>query len=141
MPASQRTDNIKASPDVIWAAWTDIANWKTWSPTMSVSEPLDDSPFAVGKQARLHIRGGGTGIWTVTLVEPGRRFMWDNVYRGVRSTADHIVAPSPDGGSDVTLKFEATGLLASLMGLYIGKVARDNLRDEAAGFKTYCESR
>jgi hypothetical protein len=140
MPAASHVIHINARVETIWATWEDIANWKTWSPTMSESEPLDDAIFGIGKRARLNVRGGGSGIWMVTLVEPGRRFVWENDSRGVHSLADHIVAPSPDGGSDVTTKFKATGLMATLLGFYIGKVARDNLRDEAAGFKAYCES-
>ena len=139
MVRHEHHEHINAPTEKVWAAWEDIANWSTWSPTMSLSKPLDDAPFGIGKQARLNVRGGGAGIWTVTVLEPGRRFVWENDSRGVHSLADHIVAPSPNGGSDVTTKFEASGLMATLLGFYIGKVARDNLHDEAAGFKAYCE--
>ena len=135
----EQTIHVIAPPEKIWTAWEDIANWATWSPTMSLSEQLDDAPFGIGKQARLDVRGGGAGVWTITEFELGRRFAWESYSRGVHSLADHIVAPSPGGGSDVTLKFSASGLMAKLLGFYIGRVARENLRDEAAGLKAYCE--
>lgn len=135
----EHTIHIDASPEAIWRAWTDIASWPQWTPTIPTAEPLDSSPFGVGKQARLAVKGGGSGIFTVTECEPNRRFAWANDYRGVHTVATHIVG-TDGSGAKVTLLIDFSGFMSVLFSPMISRVAKANLPQEAGGLKRHCES-
>ena len=139
MARYEQSIHIEAPPEAIWQVFTDVPAWPAWTPTALEAELLDDAPFGLGKQARLKLKGGGTGTWTVTQVEPYRYFAWENDYRGVHTLAGHRI--EPDGsGANVTLSLETSGLMATLFAPMIARVARENLPAEAAGLKRRCES-
>jgi hypothetical protein len=139
MARHEHSIHVEAPPEAIWQAFSDVAAWPTWTPTTLEAEPLGDAPFGVGKQARLKLKGGGTGSWTVTRAEVNRFFAWENDYRGVHTVAGHLI--EPDGsGANVTLSLETSGLMATLFAPMIARVARENLPVEAAGLKRHCES-
>lgn len=140
MPRYEHRIRINAPPARIWAAWSDIVSWPTWTPTLATAEPLGAGPFAVGKQARLDVLGAGDGVFTITMLEEGRRFAWENDYRGVHTIADHVIEPE-SGGCSVTLSVEMSGIMAVLFRPLIARVARKNLPLEAEGLKRHCESR
>jgi uncharacterized protein YndB with AHSA1/START domain len=136
----EQSIHIDAAPNDVWQVLTDVASWPSWTPTTLEAEPLDDSPFAVGKQARLKLKGAGTGVWTVTRLEPERYFAWENDYRGVHTVAGHRVEPQ-GSGVIVTLSLETSGLMAKLFAPMIGRVARENLPLESEGLKRRCETK
>jgi hypothetical protein len=140
MARYEHTIHIDAPPATIWRVFTDVASWPSWTPTTLEAEVLDDAPFAVGKQARLKLKGGGSGLWAVTQCEPERYFAWENDYRGVHTIAGHRI--EPDGaGANVTLSLEPSGLMFTLISPMIRRVAQENLPLEAEGLKRHCESR
>ena len=138
VPRYEHRIHINAAPPKIWAAWSDIASWPTWTPTIVTAEPLGDGPFAFGKQARLDVTGAGDGIFTVTALEEGRRFAWENDYRGVYTIAGHAVEAEGDG-SAVILSVEMSGIMAVVFRPLIGHVATKNPH-EAEGLERHCES-
>jgi hypothetical protein len=48
----QLDQTIAASPAVVWAALTDIANWSRWMPNLVRLEVMDDEAIAAGKKFR-----------------------------------------------------------------------------------------
>ena len=79
-------------------------------------------------------------VWTVTLWQPGQRFVWEAANPGVRVVAEHAIAPSA-GGCTVTLTVHFNGLLGSAMGALNRKLTCHYLELEANGLKARSESR
>ncbi len=136
----EHTTDINASPAQVWAILADVARWKDWTPTVKSFEWLEGNTLAVGAKARLDVDGAGQGTWTVTSLDEGRSFSWDNHTRGVHTIGGHVV-DSRDGGSRVTLTLEQSGLMATLLRPLIARVSNRNLPVEAASLKRASESK
>jgi uncharacterized membrane protein len=138
VPHYERIVDIAAPSDVVWSVMTDVERWPDWTSTTKSARRLEQTPFAQGSRAELDLEGAGPTTWRVTAFEPGRFFAWENDLRGVHSRAGHLVERD-DSGSRVTLTVEQTGLIATLMSLYLGRISRRNLEVEAHGLKRRCE--
>jgi carbon monoxide dehydrogenase subunit G len=136
----EHTIDINASPAQVWTILADVARWKDWTPTVKSFEWVNGDQLRVGAQARLDVDGAGNGIWTVTNVDEGRSFSWDNDTKGVHTVGGHVV-DARDGGSRVTLILEQSGIMATLLRPMIARVSKRNLPIEAAGLKRASETR
>jgi uncharacterized protein YndB with AHSA1/START domain len=139
MIATERELRIEAPPQVVWSVMSDIERWPHWTATAESAKRGEAGPLRVGATARMKIVGAGAaGIWTVTSLEEGRAFVWENNAAGVRSIAGHEI--SADGaGSKVRLWIHQTGLMAMLIGWYLRRVTNRNADIEAAGLKRESE--
>jgi hypothetical protein len=72
-------------------------------------------------------------------LEEGRAFTWENHSRGVRTVGSHAVEPR-DGGSRVTLTFEARGIMSLPLWPLFRVVGPRNVRWEAEGLKRHAEA-
>ena len=135
----ERTVNIKAPPERVWAVMTDVERWPEWTESMKTVERLDSGEFGVGRRAKLRIRRSpSANVWTVTELIPGRSFTWETNAGGVKGVATHAI--EPDGnGSKVTLTVDLSGIVATLSGPMIGGQSRKNVEMEAEGLKRRCE--
>lgn len=140
MPRYEHRVHIDAPAASIWVVWQNLAAYPQWANTFQTVEPLGPGPFAVGKQVRIDVIGAGDGIFTITELEEGRRFAWENDYRGVHTMADHAIEQEASGCS-VTLSVEMSGIMSVLFRPLIARVSRRNLPLEAEGLKRHCESR
>jgi carbon monoxide dehydrogenase subunit G len=140
VPSYERTIDINATPERVWAVMTDIERWPEWTTSVRSARRIDDGPLAVGSRADMDLEGAPPSTWTVTTLEAGRSFAWTTSARGVPSVATHTVEPH-DGGSRVRLGIEAASLLATLFSPWISRVFRRNVDREAEGLKAYCEAR
>ena len=93
---------IKAAPDDVWAAITDVTRMGEWSPECHTCEWNEgsDGP-AVGARFTGHNRNGEKE-WTteaeVTECDPGRRFAFDGVFGDLRfSHWAYTLEPVPEG--------------------------------------------
>lgn len=136
---TERTFTINAPPDVVWGVMSDVEGWPRWTATAESAKRLEEGPLRVGASAKMKIVGAGAaGVWTVTSVDEGREFVWENRAGGVLSVAGHEI--EPDGaGSKVRLWIEQSGLMATLIGWYLRRVSNRNLDIEAAGLKRESE--
>jgi hypothetical protein len=108
----QVTVRMNATPDDIWALISDITNTGRFSPETFEAEWLGGTTApAVGAKFRGHVRRNGRGpvYWTtcrITSCDPGRAFGFA-VEGGKRDINNWLyeLAPSPDGGTDVTESF------------------------------------
>src|SRR4029453_5694522 len=135
----ERTININAPPERVWAVMKDVERWPEGRESMKSVEMLDSGEFGVGSKARLKIRRSpNKNIWTVTELTPNRSFTWETNSGGVKGIATHVI--EPDGnGSGGTLVFDLVGPAATLFGWMIGGQSSKNVEMEAAGLKRRAE--
>ncbi len=135
-----RTDvDVAAAPEVVWAVLVDVERWPEWTDTVRSARRLDDGPLAVGARVELAQPRLPTGTWTVTGLDEGRAFTWEQQQPGSTVRAHHLCTPLPDGSTRVELGVGMSGVLGRVVGrLYRGLTARDLAR-EAAGLKARAE--
>ena len=135
----ERTVNINAPPERVWAVMMAVERWPEWTESMKSVERLDEGEFAVGSKAKLKIRRSpNANVWTVTELTPNRSFTWETNSGGVKGIAAHVI--EPDGnGSKVTLTVALSGIVATLFGWMIGSESKKNVEMEAAGLKKRSE--
>jgi hypothetical protein len=75
----------------------------------------------------------------VTEVVAGERFTWESKSMGVTTIGRHILV-AKDGGTQVSLVVEQSGLLAPVVALLMGKRGRRYVETEAAGLKRAAEA-
>ena len=105
---------------------------------MSKVTLLGPGPLAVGSRVKIKQPRLPVAVWTVDRLEPGSSFSWINHSVGLTSFADHRLS-TIDNGTQVVLSFRQSGVLAPLMALIAGNLARGYVRTEAAGLKRHCE--
>lgn len=135
----EATTSIVAPPDRIWAVLSDVVRWPIWLTTMTAVEPLDGAELKVGRRYRITQPKLPPALWTVIRLDPGRAFAWESRAPGVRSVADHVLRPRPDGSTSVTLRIETTGPLAFLVRLFFGTLTEEYVTREAALLKHEAE--
>ncbi len=93
------TLHTSASPERIWALWSNIATWPTWDPP--VEKVVLDGPFRVGTTGHMVMAGGFEMPFELEVVHPDERYL--DVLRmgelGIR--VDHVVEAA-EGGSLVS---------------------------------------
>lgn len=135
----ERTVNINAPPERVWAVMMAVERWPEWTESMKSVERLDEGEFGVGSKAKLKIRRSpNANVWTVTELTPNRSFTWETNSGGVKGIATHVI--EPDGnGSKVTLTVALSGIVATLFGWMIGSESKKNVEMEAEGLKKRSE--
>lgn len=139
MPYTEVAIDIDAPPEKVWEVITDIERWPGWTKSVRSASLTTDGPFGAGTAARLDLAGGPPSEWTVTEIEEGRMFTWESKAPGVHSVASHVIEPR-EGGSRVKLWARNSGWLATLLGPYLSRVGRRNLKWESEGLKQRCEA-
>jgi hypothetical protein len=75
---------------------------------------LDAGPLAVGSRVEVSQPRIPTGTYTVTAVEPGSAFTWEQRQPGSTVSAHHECAPMPDGGTRVELRVVMSGAVGGV---------------------------
>lgn len=122
---------ITAELGAVWAVATDVAAWPVWDP-----HELDarlDGPFAAGTTGWSKPHGGPATDWTITAVEPQRRWASACGLPGGGLSGDNVFTDLGDGRVRCTKTVVVTGPLVPLFVLYFGRgIRRDMLRTFAA---------
>ena len=132
--------DIAAPRDHVWAVMSDVERWSEWTASVSSIERLDQGPFRVGSRTRNRQPRLPPAVWTVTALEPGRSFEWQNTAPGIRSVASHRVEAVGEHASRVTLSISWSGRLAPVFRRLFGKLSRRYVEMEAQGLKRHCEA-
>jgi uncharacterized membrane protein len=136
----QRTSvDVAAPPDRVWEVLVDVQRWPEWTESVSSVRPLDAGPLAVGSRVEISQPRVPTGTYTVTALEPGRVFTWEQRQPGSTVTAYHECAPLPGGGTRVDLRVVMSGAVGGVVGRLYRKLTERYLAMEAAGLKARAE--
>src|SRR5262245_23297344 len=130
---------IAKPPEFVWSVLADVEHWPYWTDSVTSVERLEQEAFGVGSRVRIRQPRLKTMVWRVTEFEPGRFFAWEARTAGLITLAGHDIKRN-DRGSTVILTVKQTGLLAPLLGLFVGSVTRQYMETEAQGLKQWCEA-
>jgi uncharacterized protein YndB with AHSA1/START domain len=140
MVKEERTIQIGAPPDKVWAVMVDIERWPEWTVSIRSAKLMTAAGLGFGSEARLGVKGSPSkSVWRVTEFTPARSFTWESSSLGVRSVATHVVEPDGDG-TKVTLRVEIDGLLVTILSPMFRSVSKNNLEMEAEGLKHRAEA-
>jgi len=89
--------DIQASPEIVWAIWSDIERWSEWTASITKIQKLAPGPLAVGLRACVRQPKLPVAIWRVTELEENRGFTWVSTSPGARVTGIHTIEPRADG--------------------------------------------
>ena len=130
---------VAAPPVRVWEVLVDVERWPEWTDSVSSVRLLGDGPLAVGSRVEVSQPRIPQGTYTVTALDPGRAFTWEQRQPGSTVSAHHECTPLPDGGTRVELRVVMSGALGGVVGrLYRGLTER-YLAMEAAGLKARAE--
>ncbi len=129
---------INTRPDVVWSLTIDVENWPKLTPTITSVERLDSGPLRVGSTARIKQPGQRPAVWTVTKLEPERRFEWESTVAGTRMVGTHDLQADGDATLN-TLGVELIGPLARVLKLVVGRSILKAIRTENLGFREAAE--
>ena len=130
---------IAAPVERVWDLTMDVESWPEHTSTITSVERLEDAPLAIGSTARIKQPAQPTRTWTVTALEPKKRFAWATKTMGTTMTGSHYLAPTEHGTRN-TLTVDIEGPLAPVVGLLIRRPIRKAITTENEGFKAAAES-
>jgi uncharacterized protein YndB with AHSA1/START domain len=107
-----------ASPERVWALWTDVEGWPTWNPGVARAEL--DGPLAEGATGTVRAVGGPASTLKVVAVEPDRRFVTEASERLMRLRFEHELAEAGGGQLRITHRVRMTGIATPLMRRTVG---------------------
>jgi uncharacterized protein YndB with AHSA1/START domain len=111
---AENSRSTTASPDRVWAVWSDPARWGEWNP--DVREMRLEGPFQAGTQATMHTTAGRTHRMELVEVTAPRRFVLETrVAPGMRLRFRCSVDPE-GAGSRIAQAVEMSGPLGALAG-------------------------
>ena len=137
----QRTSiDVATSPDRVWEVLVDVERWPEWTDSVSSVRLLDAGPLAIGSRVEITQPRIPTGTYTVTALEPGSAFTWEQRQPGSTVSAHHECAPLPDGGTRVELRVVMSGAVGKVVGRLYRRLTAKYLTMEATGLKLRAES-
>lgn len=140
MSRYEKTLDIAAPAQAVFAVLEDVERWPTWTVTMLNVKRTDSGALKVGSSARVQQPKLKSALWTVSALEPGRNFTWGTRSLGLRMDAAHLVE-STESGCRVTLSFEVSGWLKGLVTRLYGPLIEEYVGIEASSLKRRCEPR
>jgi len=129
---------IDAAPEKVWEILHDVERWPEWTQSMSKVEILD-RPLAVGSRVKIKQPKLASATMTIFSLDAGQSFSWRAKSPGLHTEAHHDISSSPTGAS-VTLRFELTGALAGVAGIFWGSMIRRYVEMEGNGLKARAEA-
>ena len=131
--------DVAAPPEQVWEVLVAVERWPEWTDSVSSVRSLDGGPLAVGSRVEISQPRIPTGTYTVTVLEPGRAFTWEQRQPGSTVIAHHQCEPLAGGGTRVELRVVMGGALGSVVGRLYRKLSYRYLAMEAAGLKARAE--
>ena len=135
--AERASISIDAPIDVVWAVFTDVEQWPTWTDSVRSVE-LIDGPMGVGARARIRQPRLPAVVWTVTEFDPGHSWTWVASSPGARTSARHVLSAV----GDATLaeqSIEPSGPLGRVAARLWRSLTKRYLAMEAGGLKRRSE--
>jgi Polyketide cyclase / dehydrase and lipid transport len=114
---------FEAEPDAVWKVWTDVARWPEWDASKEIAQL--DGPFEPGTSGWAKQRGNLGGLFTITEVDPGRRWVTECPVPLGKVIFDHVLEPVAGGRVRVVKKVEVQGGSGPLLRLFAPRMRRD----------------
>jgi uncharacterized protein YndB with AHSA1/START domain len=135
----QRSIDIEAPAEAVWAVISDVERWPEWTASMSSVQRTRTGPLTIGEQVVVRQPRLPTLTYTVTAVDDGRSFTWEAGNAASRGVGEHVLTPRVAGGCTATLRLTQRGPVAPLVGALLDGLTRRYLRMEAEGLKSRSE--
>ena len=121
----EHSAETEAEPAAVWERYTDVSNWKEWSPK-GVEDSGLDGDFEVGSTGYSKAPHLPKGKFELVEVEPERRFVSQSKMPGGTMTFEHMLEPT-EGGTKITHKAAIDGPLTFLWNPAIGRIVKRGL--------------
>ena len=82
---------IAAPIEQVWAVYRDVAQWPTWTASVTDVRLIEGSEVSIGTKVRIKQPRFPPLVWTVTSVEPGTSWTWVTRSPGATTTAAHVL--------------------------------------------------
>jgi hypothetical protein len=134
-----------ASPERVWAVWSDLATWPRWSP-LHVRVSWAGAPgFTAGAQFDQMIGLGfpvGTKTQRVVVdaAEPAARASWSGYENGIRNCHLWSFTPTGDGGTRISDVEAFTGTAIGLVRPLVGRRWNSMFQRAADGLARIAET-
>jgi hypothetical protein len=113
-----------ADPAAVWKVWTDVPGWPEWDLTKEIARL--DGPFVVGVSGWAKQRGNLGGTFTITEVEPVRRWVSECPIPLGKVIFAHLIEPVGRDHVRVTKSIEVLGGFSPLFRLiFAARMRRD----------------
>jgi uncharacterized membrane protein len=132
---------IDAPADVVWDVFSDVERWPEWTDSVDRLVALDGPELAMGRRFEIQQPKLPLLVWTVSEVEPGRTWTWEQRTPGNRTSATHWVDPLEDDRTRVRQRIDQRGPLGVLVGLVLRRLTQRYLEMEGVGLKAQSEAR
>ena len=133
--------DIGVPADVVWAVYSDVEHWPDMTASVTSVSLEPSGPLAVGSRATIKQPRLPKVEWTVTTLDAGREWVWENRSPGAVAVAAHSVRAVDDGRTHVELWIDQRGLIGRAVGVIARRLTRRYLRLEAEGLKRRSEER
>ena len=115
---------FEAEPAAVWKVWTDVSRWPEWDLTKEIARM--DGPFVLGASGWAKQRGNLGGTFTITAIEPGRRWISECPVPLGKIVFEHLIEPAEPGRVRVIKSVDVLGGFGPLFRLTFGtKMRRD----------------
>jgi hypothetical protein len=124
---------FRAEPAAVWKVWTDVPAWPDWDLTKEIARM--DGPFVPGATGWAKQRRNLGGPFTITAIEPGRRWVSECPVPLGKVVFDHLIEPADAGSIRVTKSVEVFGGFGPLFRLMFATRMRREITEslEALG--------
>jgi len=132
---------FEASPAAVWRVWTDVASWPDWDVSKEIARL--DGEFEVGTTGWAKQRNNLGGLFMITLIEPGKRFVTEcPLPVGVgKMIFDHRIEGLDRGRVRVIKSVEVQGGFAPLFRLVVAPRMRRDIAESLAAMGRRVHSR
>ena len=130
---------FSAEPDAVWKVWTDVAGWPDWDVSKEIAQL--DGPFGPGAHGWAKQRGNLGGSFTITAVEPGRRWVSECPVPLGSVTFEHLLEQADAACVRVVKRATAQGGSGPLLRLLAPKMRRDTAASLANLQRLVCNPR
>ncbi|HEX2850389.1 MAG TPA: SRPBCC family protein [Acidimicrobiales bacterium] len=130
---------IEAASSVVWDVFTDAERWPEWTASVTRVVALDGPGIAVGRRFEIKQPRMPNLVWTVTAVEPGASWTWEQRSPGGRTLATHEVVAVDEARTLVRQQIDQRGPIGTLVGFVMRSFTTRYLAMEAEGLKARCE--
>ena len=130
MPPAQRTADIAAPPEVIWAYLADLSRWAEWDPDIASVDEIRGT-IEAGGSVSVRMTSGLRGRITFVSAIPARRSVWDAALVGglIRAQGVFILTPLDESHTRLCYRFRMVGLPGRSVGRFSRRMIRDGVRD------------